>query len=148
MTTALNKDNGAAKFDPLSKNERSALMAKVTSKGNVSTEGKMMQILRHRRITGWRRNFNLPGNPDFAFPKQRVALFVDGCFWHGCPKCYRAPQTNTSYWSHKVARNKARDRYVRRKLREMGWHVISIWEHSLAKDAVIATRVHNFLNQR
>jgi len=73
----------------------------------------------------------LPGKPDFVFTRARVAVFVDGCFWHGCPKCYRRPATNQQYWDEKVRRNKARDASRRRKLRKLGWSVIQLWEHEV-----------------
>lgn len=129
------------RLDPLTPRERSALMTRVRSTGNASTEKRMVKILRSQKISGWRRHLDLPGTPDFAFSKVRVALFVDGCFWHGCPKCHREPQSNASYWSEKIARNKKRDRKVRRKLRGMGWSVISIWEHALADEEVIIARL-------
>ena len=73
------------------------------------------------------------GKPDFVFARKRVVVFVDGCFWHGCPKCYRRPSSRCSYWDAKVAANKARDRRVTRTLRRMGWRVVRIWEHELAR---------------
>jgi DNA mismatch endonuclease (patch repair protein) len=75
----------------------------------------------------------LPGKPDFAFPKQKVAVFVDGCFWHGCPKCYTRPKTNRAFWDKKRTDNMARDKRVTRQLRWQGWKVIRIWQHSLQK---------------
>jgi DNA mismatch endonuclease (patch repair protein) len=75
----------------------------------------------------------LPGKPDFAFAKQKVAVFVDGCFWHGCPKCYTRPKTNRAFWDKKRTDNMARDKRVTRQLRRQGWKVIQIWQHSLQK---------------
>ncbi len=71
--------------------------------------------------------------PDFVFPKLRLAIFVDGCFWHGCPKHETRPQNNAAFWRKKFARNKARDRLVTRTLRQNGWRVLRIWEHELAR---------------
>ena len=73
----------------------------------------------------------LPGKPDFVFPKPRLAVFVDGCFWHGCPKHATWPKTNRAFWRKKIARNRARDREVGHALRRMGWRVIRVWEHGL-----------------
>ena len=90
-------------------------------------------MLRKNRIIGWRRHLPLPGKPDFAFPEHKVAVFVDGCFWHGCPKCYTRPRTNRKFWDKKREDNMARDKRVNRQLRRQGWKVIRIWQHSLKK---------------
>lgn len=75
----------------------------------------------------------MPGKLDFAFPRQKVAVLVNGCFWHGCPKCYTRPKTNRAFWDKKHADNMARDRRVTRQLRRDGWKVLRIWQHSLRK---------------
>jgi DNA mismatch endonuclease (patch repair protein) len=75
----------------------------------------------------------LPGRPDFVFRRQHVCVFVDGCFWHGCPRCYRRPSSNRKYWDEKVKRNRARDRRVNQELRRRGWRVLRFWEHDLEK---------------
>ena len=74
---------------------------------------------------------SLPGFPDFLFKVPRVSVFIDGCFWHACPRCGHIPKTNRSYWQAKIARNKRRDRSVSRTLRELGYQVIRIWECEL-----------------
>ena len=71
--------------------------------------------------------------PDFVFPHRRLAVFVDGCFWHGCPKHETKPKSNAAFWRNKFARNIARDRLVTRTLRRAGWRVLRIWEHELAR---------------
>lgn len=88
----------------------------------------MAKLLRRQGLHGWRRHLPLPGHPDFSWPLRKVALFVDGCFWHGCSRCYRSPAQNQRYWREKLERNKARDRAVGRRLRAMGWSVVRIWE--------------------
>lgn len=108
-------------------------MARVRHRGNKATELKLVSFLRSERIIGWRRHLPLPGKPDFAFPKHKVAVFVDGCFWHGCPKCYTRPKTNRAFWDKKREDNMARDKRVNRQLRQRGWRVIRIWQHSLKK---------------
>lgn len=80
--------------DVLSRKQRSQVMAAVRSKGNRATELKLISIFRMNRIAGWRRNQHLPGKPDFVFHKERLAVFVDGCFWHDCPKHGELPVTN------------------------------------------------------
>jgi DNA mismatch endonuclease, patch repair protein len=136
------------RLDPLTPTERSALMSRVRSKGNASTEKRVVNIMRRQKISGWRRHLKLPGTPDFVFSKVRVALFIDGCFWHGCPRCHRQPRSNASYWSKKVARNKARDQRARRKLRNMGWSVLGIWEHALADELAVTARIKRYLSLR
>ncbi|MGO8811731.1 MAG: very short patch repair endonuclease [Candidatus Sulfotelmatobacter sp.] len=120
--------------DWLTPEQRSRNMGSIRSTKNQSTEETFARLLRGARITGWRRHINLPGKPDFAFRSGKVLVFVDGCFWHGCPKCYRLPEDNRAYWGAKVARNRSRDRRTARLLREAGWKVLRIWEHDLKTD--------------
>lgn len=82
----------------------------------------------------------LPGRPDVVFCRARVAVFVDGCFWHGCPAHCRVPASNRLYWLRKIARNRARDRAATRALRAQGWRVVRVWEHSVTADAARAAR--------
>jgi DNA mismatch endonuclease, patch repair protein len=103
-------------------------MSRVRGRGNAVTELKMLSLLKQNKITGWRRHLPLPGKPDFAFTKQKVAVFVDGCFWHGCPKCYTRPKTNRAFWDKKLEDNMARDKRVNRQLRREGRKVIRIWQ--------------------
>jgi DNA mismatch endonuclease, patch repair protein len=117
--------------DWLSRKQRSRNMTSIRSKGNASTELALLRLLRNARISGWRRHLNLPGKPDFAFPSQRLAVFIDGCFWHGCPRCYRMPEDNRPYWEAKVNSNRRRDRRRTRELRSLNWRVIRVWEHCL-----------------
>lgn len=108
---------------------RSAIMSKVRSKGNKSTERKLRAILAGVGIKGWRTNArDITGTPDVAFEKMRLAIFVDGCFWHGCPKCYRRPKSKRKFWDAKVVENRARDRRVTRRLKAAGWDVIRLYE--------------------
>jgi len=121
-------------MDTLNKRERSRTMAAVRGKDTRSTERRLRAKLVAAGIRGWRCQVaNMVGKPDFVFARKRVVVFVDGCFWHGCPKCYRRPSSRCSYWDAKVAANKARDRRVTRTLRRMGWRVVRIWEHELAR---------------
>jgi DNA mismatch endonuclease (patch repair protein) len=120
-------------MDLWTKEKRSQVMAAIRGRGNRATELLLMSLLRQENLTGWRRHVALPGKPDFAFPKKKVAVFVDGCFWHGCPKCYTRPKTNRKFWDKKREDNMARDRRVNRQLRGQGWRVIRVWQHSLKK---------------
>jgi DNA mismatch endonuclease, patch repair protein len=108
-------------------------MSRVRSQGNVSTEMRLVALLRETGVTGWRRRIVLTGRPDFTWKAQRVALFVDGCFWHSCPKHVRIPKSRIEFWRAKLARNRVRDRKVNRVLKGAGWRVIRIWEHELKK---------------
>jgi DNA mismatch endonuclease (patch repair protein) len=96
--------------------------------------------MRKNGITGWRRNQKVFGKPDFVFWKARVAVFVDGCFWHACPKHSNIPDGNRAFWKRKLAGNQARDRRVNRTLRKNGWRVVRIWEHDLAKRGAVCAR--------
>jgi DNA mismatch endonuclease, patch repair protein len=129
--------------DIVSKRKRSEVMAAVRSHGNRATDLKLIALLRRHRITGWRRKQKLFGKPDFVFPRSRLAVFVDGCFWHGCPRCYRRPLCHRRYWDAKVRRNKERDQLTSRTLRRAGWRVLRIWEHELTRknEAVLTQRL-------
>lgn len=121
--------------------ERSRIMRAVKGYGNVSTELRMVKLLRASSITGWRRHQPLPGRPDFVFRSQRVALFIDGCFWHGCKKCFRAPKDRAEYWSQKIENNRKRDRRWGAQLRAAGWRVMRVWEHDMNREHVIISRL-------
>lgn len=119
--------------DTFSPEERSEIMRKVKSKKNKSTELKLIAYFKEKRITGWRRNFKLPGKPDFVFPRLRIAIFADGCFWHGHDCRNTRPEQNKDYWTAKRERNIKRDAEVTRILEEKGWKVIRIWECEIKK---------------
>jgi len=115
---------------------RGDLMARVRSTGNQTTERRLGSLLRKAKLGGWRKHKLLPGRPDFAWPRSMVAVFVDGCFWHGhtCGRNVR-PKTNAKAWRQKIEGNRARDRRAVRRLRKDGWTVIRLWECQLAKNA-------------
>lgn len=114
---------------------RSSLMSLIKGKGSKTTEMKLSRLLQEARLKGWRRHLPLPGKPDFAWLQSKVAVFVDGCFWHG-HDCGRnlTPKSNAERWREKILKNKKRDRKVVRELRNEGWSVIRIWECELAKN--------------
>ena len=118
-------------MDTFSPKQRSRIMSLVHSRGNKSTEIKFIKLLEERKITGWRRCFKIAGNPDFVFPKKRIAIFIDGCFWHGCPQHLRLPATNKKYWRQKVANNMLRDSRINKLLKVRGWKIFRFWEHEL-----------------
>jgi DNA mismatch endonuclease (patch repair protein) len=144
--------------DVFTKAKRSLVMSRIRSRGNKDTELALIRVFRAEGITGWRRHQRIRCNgqrltsngersklsvgrwksslsvrPDFVFPRLKLAVFVDGCFWHGCPKHGTRPKQNRKFWDAKIARNRDRDRSVNRELRKLGWRVVRIWEHDLAK---------------
>jgi len=127
--------------DVFTKAKRSEVMSRIRSKGNARTELRLIAIMREAGITGWRRHQVVFGKPDFVFRPEKVAVFVDGCFWHGCPKCYRRPASNRKFWDAKVARNRARDVEVTKSLRRAGWKVVRIWEHQLKQPGRVVWRL-------
>ena|SRR2546421_12517288 len=131
--------------DTVTKQERSRIMRSVRGRGNASTELKVVRLLREHKITGWRRHLPLAGRPDFAFPKSRVALFVDGCFWHGCPAHLRMPSSNVEYWRGKVGRNMERDARVTRELEAKGWRVLRMWEHEIKEPSRVLRELARLL---
>jgi DNA mismatch endonuclease (patch repair protein) len=120
--------------DVFTKAKRSDVMSRIRGSGNKATELKLIAIFRSHGVTGWRRKSPVFGKPDFVFPKHKLAVFVDGCFWHGCPIHATQPRTNAEFWREKITRNQARDRLVTRTLRRAGWRVMRIWEHDLKKN--------------
>ena len=137
--------------DVFTQSKRSEVMSLIRSRGNKNTELRLAALMRERGITGWRRQVALKYEDgrmkdekrstcvDFVFRKERMAVFVDGCFWHGCPRHATRPVGNRKFWDAKFARNKARDREVSRCLRRAGWTVVRIWECALRKKRQAAT---------
>jgi DNA mismatch endonuclease, patch repair protein len=126
--------------DNLTLEARSRVMAATKGRDNRSTELKLVRALRHLGITGWRRHLLLPGRPDFAFRKRRLVVFVDGCFWHGCPDHCRMPESNASYWKSKIEGNILRDKELKNRLKLEGWRVLRFWEHELKSDPLGCAR--------
>jgi DNA mismatch endonuclease, patch repair protein len=112
---------------------RSRTMTAVRGTGNKTTELALLHLMRTSGIVGWRRGLQIEGKPDFCFRRERVAVFVDGCFWHGCPTCYRSPRTNSSFWRAKITYNASHDSEVSNALRNAGWKVLRVWEHQLRR---------------
>lgn len=131
--------------DNLTASQRSFAMSRIRSKGNHSTEMRLVKMLKAAKVTGWRRHGKMAGRPDFVFPRVRVVVFVDGCFWHGCSACFRPPKSNVEYWERKIARNKKRDRDARAKLKATGWRVLRLWEHSLCSPESVLRRIKRTL---
>lgn len=163
--------------DVFSKEKRSQVMSQIRGYGNKGTELELINIMRRNGICGWRRNrvisikihrdsktklrssnalprfkenanVTLRIKPDFVFSGSRVALFVDGCFWHVCPRHFSLPVENRPFWKRKFEANTARDRNVNRSLRDAGWIVTRIWEHELdpKNENRIVSRLKHVLN--
>lgn len=119
--------------DVFSRTERSEIMQKVKSSGNKSTEIQLISYFQANGITGWRRHYDVKGHPDFVFPSKRIAIFVDGCFWHGHDCRNTRPEANKEYWDNKRRRNIDHDREITERFKNRGWTVIRIWECELRK---------------
>ncbi|MCW3490228.1 very short patch repair endonuclease [Dethiobacter alkaliphilus] len=125
-------------MDIKSVDERSRNMAAIKSK-NTKPEITLRKLLFKRGLR-YRIHYNLTGKPDIVFPGKKVAVFIDGCFWHACPVCYREPNSNKEFWRTKINTNIRRDIVVNRKLANLGWVVVRIWEHEIKKDIEGAVR--------
>jgi DNA mismatch endonuclease (patch repair protein) len=135
-------------MDFLTPAQRSVRMAAIPGRGNKTTEAALSSLFRRSGIKGWRRHLPLPGRPDFAFLSLKFAIFIDGCFWHGCPLHYRLPSSNTDFWRSKVESNRARDLKANLALRRMGWRVLRLWEHDLRTPDKLLRRVQKALDKR
>lgn len=152
--------------DVFTQAKRSEVMSRIKGRGNRDTELAFMAILKSQRITGWRRHLainlsplrkvpcaeagrrqgkGLKVHPDFVFPAKRLAVFIDGCFWHGCPKHATQPTSNKVFWQLKLSSNKERDRFVTRRLKKLGWGVLRIWEHELRHPNSVQRRLQRRL---
>jgi len=118
--------------DNLKPEDRRKTMQAVKGKGT-RLEKRLSSMLAGMRLNGWRKNASdIIGQPDVVFDKERVVIFIDGCFWHGCPYCQRKlPETNHEYWERKINRNVERAKFKDRQLLDAGWIIIRIWEHEM-----------------
>jgi DNA mismatch endonuclease (patch repair protein) len=142
--------------DILSPQARSERMRKVHSRGNQTTELALRKALQRNKVSGWRRHAAIRlaarmssrtdgaaasiVRPDFVFSHARVVVFVDGCFWHSCPKHRTAPKNNAQFWQEKLTANRRRDQRVNKCLRRAGWTVVRIWEHDVKASPDICAR--------
>lgn len=118
--------------DVLTKKQRSYNMAMIRGK-NTGPELALRKTLSSEGIRGYRLHYKLPGRPDIVFPAIKLAIFVDGCFWHKCPKCFVRPRTRREFWDKKIKANTKRDKAVNLLLRKSGWKVLRLWEHQVRK---------------
>lgn len=119
--------------DILTKEQRTYNMSRIRAK-NTGPEVKLRKLLYAEGIRGYRIHCNLPGKPDIVFTKKKIAVFIDGCFWHKCPVCFQEPATRKEFWMKKIQSNIDRDERVNKQLKEEGWTVIRIWEHEIRKE--------------
>lgn len=120
--------------DTLSSSDRKKTMRAVKASGT-SLERIIWSMLAGMGINGWKKNDkSLPGKPDIVFYEEKIVIFIDGCFWHACPICDKPlPQSNSKYWKAKIEKNRIRDIENTKKLKQLGWTVIRIWEHEINK---------------
>lgn len=118
-------------FDP---QKRSNVMRQIRSKKNKSTEIRLIEIFKKNNVTGWKRNYPVRGHPDFVFLKCRIAVFVDGCFWHGHDCRNTHPETNKEFWQKKRERNIKHDQEITELFEKRGWTVVRIWECELKRN--------------
>ena len=135
--------------DTVSKDIRSYVMRCIPSRGT-KPEVLMRLALVREGIRGWRmQSLELPGKPDFVFEKKKLVVFIDGCFWHGCVKCYRGPKSNKRYWNSKLRLNKARDTKNSKMLLSLGWRVLRLWEHQVRMESSdCAKEIKRYLYRR
>ncbi|WP_374215758.1 very short patch repair endonuclease [Trichlorobacter ammonificans] len=130
------KPEEASDSDVLTPTQRSYCMSRIRGK-NTRPEILLRKAVWARGCR-YRLKNSLPGNPDFTFPQKKVAVFVDGCFWHGCPEHWIKPQKNNVFWESKIQGNISRDKIVCDRLNELGWTVIRIWEHEIKANVSLA----------
>jgi len=132
MESILRQKLPRGKFNNVSR-ERSRIMQKIRSSGNLTTEARLRAALVKSGIKGWKVNYrSMNVATDFFFPADRIAIFVDGCFWHACPICGHIPKTNSEFWKAKIGLNRKRDKANTLILEGQGVLVIRFWEHELA----------------
>jgi DNA mismatch endonuclease, patch repair protein len=127
-------------MDSISRERRTANMAAIRS-ANTKPEMLVRRFLHQNGLRYRLHSTGLPGKPDIVFPSRRIAVFVHGCFWHGCRKCIdgrRKVRSNADYWSEKICRNRKRDRLNVRALRKLGWNILTIWECEIATQSRLA----------
>jgi DNA mismatch endonuclease, patch repair protein len=134
--------------DMFSPEDRSRIMSRIRSRGNAATELRFIEIARKYRLVGWRRGSTLPGKPDFVFLYEKVAVFIDGDFWHGNPMKFRIPRSNVEYWTEKILSNQRRDRKINRLLRSKGWSVLRFWQSSLKDEKAVVSRLRRVLTKK
>jgi len=119
--------------DVLTKKQRSYNMARIKSK-DTGPEMILRRLLSKNKVRGYKLQYKIFGKPDLVFPKNRLAVFIDGCFWHKCPLCFVKPASRIEFLKEKIRNNLKRDKEVNKLLAKNGWKVLRIWEHELKKN--------------
>ena len=119
--------------DVLTREQRTRNMSNIRGK-NTGPELKLRKLLWSHGIRGYRIHYDLPGKPDIVFTKKKIAIFIDGCFWHKCPICFQEPETRKEFWMKKIQSNVERDDKVNLQLKSDGWTVMRFWEHDVRKN--------------
>ena len=134
--------------DVYDKTKRSQIMANIRGK-HTSPEILLARLLKDLGLKFERHRKDLPGSPDVVLPRKKIALFVNGCFWHGHPNCKRAafPKTNKVFWKAKIEKNKRRDESQRRKLRRMGWRTLTFWTCRSLTRAIVESRLKQAISR-
>ena len=125
--------------DNLSSETRSKIMSTIRGK-NTKPEIKIRKIIWSRNKRYRIHDRTIFGTPDISNKKRRLAVFIDGCFWHGCSRCYKEPQTNTEFWRTKIKNNRERRKKVISKLKVEGWNIMEFWEHEINQDSKAIAR--------
>lgn len=134
-------------LDNISKEKRSKIMSCIRSK-NTKPEITIRKMIWSKGFRYRIHNRSVFGTPDISNRSRNIAVFVDGCFWHGCPRCYKEPKTNVDFWRSKIIRNRARRDTVKKQLRKEGWRVLEFWEHHINKDPQkVVLRITNKINK-
>lgn len=113
--------------------QRSYNMSQIRSR-DTKPEIILRKLLFGDGYRGFRVKSDLPGKPDIVYTKYRVAIFVDGCFWHKCPQCFQKPATNAEFWEKKITGNVKRDEKINEQLNKDNWNVVRIWEHEIKNE--------------
>jgi len=127
-------------MDKQPKEQRSGCMSKIKGK-NTELEKLFWKSVAELKIKGYRRNTKNIGKPDLYFSNHKIAVFIDGCFWHGCPRCYTSPATNRKFWADKIRNNIKRDRTVNSELRKDGVKVLDSGSYSKKKSWLMCTKI-------
>ncbi len=129
--------------------KRSEIMRKVKSKKNKSTELRLIEVFKKNGIAGWKRNYPVKGHPDFVFSKEKIAVFVDGCFWQVNFCRNTRPAEKQEYWQKKRERNMKHDKDVTAMFAARGWKVLRIWECELKNkhEAILVEKIQSILSR-
>jgi DNA mismatch endonuclease, patch repair protein len=132
--------------DVLTPAQRKLNMSRIKGK-DTSPEIKIRKLLFSKGVRGYRINYKLTGKPDIVFLGKKVAVFIDGCFWHKCPIHFKEPETRKEFWLEKINRNVERDQMINIELKEAGWKVLRIWEHQVRENPdLVVTKIIEQIN--